>query len=60
MQQSMTQGSITKGILLFALPLILGNLLQQPKKKGGAPFGAPPFAFYSVSFSRHRSDPAPG
>lgn len=50
MQQSMTQGSITKGILLFALPLILGNLLQQPKKKGGAPFGAPPFAFYSVSF----------
>ena len=29
MQRSLTQGPITRGILLFALPLILGNLLQQ-------------------------------
>ena len=29
MQRSLTQGPITSGILLFALPLILGNLLQQ-------------------------------
>ena len=28
-QRSMTQGPITQGILLFALPLMLGNLLQQ-------------------------------
>ena len=25
----MTEGSIVKNLLLFALPLILGNLLQQ-------------------------------
>ena len=29
MQHSLTQGSITKNILLFALPLMFGNLLQQ-------------------------------
>ena len=29
MQCSLTQGPITKGILLFALPLMFGNLLQQ-------------------------------
>ena len=29
MQRSLTSGPITKGILLFALPLMLGNLLQQ-------------------------------
>ncbi len=29
MERSLTQGPITKGILLFALPLMLGNLLQQ-------------------------------
>ena len=29
MQHSLTQGPITKNILLFALPLIFGNLLQQ-------------------------------
>ena len=29
MQRSLTQGPITKGILLFALPLMCGNLLQQ-------------------------------
>ena len=29
MQRSLTQGPITKGILLFALPLMFGNLLQQ-------------------------------
>ena len=28
-QKSLTQGPITKGILLFALPLMFGNLLQQ-------------------------------
>ena len=28
-QQNLTQGPITKGILLFALPLMFGNLLQQ-------------------------------
>ena len=29
MQRCLTSGPITKGILLFALPLMLGNLLQQ-------------------------------
>ena len=29
MQHSLTQGPITKNILLFALPLMFGNLLQQ-------------------------------
>ena len=29
MQRSLTQGPITRNILLFALPLMLGNLLQQ-------------------------------
>ena len=29
MQRSLTQGPITKNILLFALPLMFGNLLQQ-------------------------------
>ncbi len=29
MQRSLTQGSITRNILLFALPLMFGNLLQQ-------------------------------
>ena len=29
MQRSLTKGPITSGILLFALPLMLGNLLQQ-------------------------------
>ena len=29
MQRSLTKGPITKGILLFALPLMFGNLLQQ-------------------------------
>ena len=29
MQHSLTQGPNTKNILLFALPLMLGNLLQQ-------------------------------
>ena len=29
MQHSLTQGPITKNILLFALPLMCGNLLQQ-------------------------------
>ena len=29
MQYSLTQGPITKNILLFALPLMFGNLLQQ-------------------------------
>lgn len=29
MQRSLTKGSITNSILLFALPLMLGNLLQQ-------------------------------
>ena len=28
MQRSLTKGPITKGILLFALPLMFGNLLQ--------------------------------
>ena len=29
MQRSLTKGSITNSILLFVLPLMLGNLLQQ-------------------------------
>ena len=29
MQRSLIKGSITSSILLFALPLMLGNLLQQ-------------------------------
>ena len=29
MYQDLTKGSITKGLLLFALPMIAGNLLQQ-------------------------------
>ena len=29
MQRSLTKGPITGSILLFALPLMLGNLLQQ-------------------------------
>ena len=29
MQHSLTKGPITGSILLFALPLMLGNLLQQ-------------------------------
>ena len=29
MKRDLTQGNITRGLLLFALPLILGNLLQQ-------------------------------
>ncbi len=29
MQRSLTNGPITSSILLFALPLMLGNLLQQ-------------------------------
>ena len=29
MQQDLTQGSVTKSMLLFACPMILGNLLQQ-------------------------------
>ena len=29
MTRDLTQGSIPKGMLLFALPLICGNLLQQ-------------------------------
>ena len=29
MQRSLTKGSITNSILLFILPLMLGNLLQQ-------------------------------
>lgn len=29
MQRSLTKGLITSSILLFALPLMLGNLLQQ-------------------------------
>lgn len=29
MQKDLTQGSITKTILLFAMPMIIGNLLQQ-------------------------------
>ena len=28
-QQSLTEGSIPKGIILFAIPLFLGNLFQQ-------------------------------
>ena len=28
-KRNLTQGSIPKGLLAFALPLILGNLLQQ-------------------------------
>lgn len=29
MQINLTEGKVTKSILIFALPLILGNLLQQ-------------------------------
>ena len=29
MQKDLTQGSITKTLLLFAMPMIAGNLLQQ-------------------------------
>ena len=29
MQRNLTQGSVTKSMLLFAVPMILGNLLQQ-------------------------------
>ena len=29
LNRDLTQGSIPKGLLAFALPLILGNLLQQ-------------------------------
>lgn len=29
MYRNLTHGSITKGLLLFALPMIAGNLLQQ-------------------------------
>lgn len=29
MNRDLTRGSVTKGMLLFALPMILGNLLQQ-------------------------------
>ena len=29
MNHSLTQGPITRNMLLFALPLMLGNLLQQ-------------------------------
>lgn len=29
MKKDLTQGAITKGIVLFAIPMILGNLLQQ-------------------------------
>ena len=29
MYRDLTRGSITKGLLLFALPMIAGNLLQQ-------------------------------
>lgn len=29
MQRNLTEGPITKNILLFALPLMVGNLLQQ-------------------------------
>ena len=29
MYRDLTKGSITKGLLLFALPMIAGNLLQQ-------------------------------
>ena len=31
MRGDLTQGGITKGLLLFALPLVCGNLLQQGK-----------------------------
>ena len=29
MQKNLTEGSVTKTILLFSLPMIAGNLLQQ-------------------------------
>ena len=29
MYQDLTKGSITKGLLLFAAPMVAGNLLQQ-------------------------------
>ena len=29
MQQNLTEGPVTRSMLLFALPMILGNLLQQ-------------------------------
>ena len=29
MNRDLTQGPVTKSMLLFALPMILGNLLQQ-------------------------------
>ena len=29
MYRDLTKGNITKGLLLFALPMIAGNLLQQ-------------------------------
>ena len=29
MQQNLTEGPVTRSMLLFALPIILGNLLQQ-------------------------------
>ena len=29
MQRNLTQGNVTKSMLLFAYPMILGNLLQQ-------------------------------
>ena len=35
-QRSLTQGPITRNMLLFALPLMCGNLLQQMYKIGRA------------------------
>ena len=32
MYQDLTKGSITKGLLLFAAPMVAGNLLQQLEK----------------------------
>ena len=31
MNRDLTQGPVTKSMLLFALPMILGNLLQQSR-----------------------------
>ena len=36
MNQDLTKGSIIKSMLLFAIPMILGDLLQQSDESAGA------------------------
>ena len=56
MQRDLTSGSVTKGMLLFAGPMILGNLLQQLYNVAdtlivGQFLGAGPLAAVGSSFT---------